>query len=467
MKWMAKQKAWIFLGILLLGMGMICGAAGEERIFLQGDQPYTIIFKDKFTADERFVYEALSEYLALDYSSDNAPISPLEVLAGNTNRPESKALMEGLGPHDWRIAVMNGKLVLAGGSDGALVNAAAALIRNPEMILFDERGASIAADYSLSFEGADSREEYIENIDLFLCRWALEFDPPAWMLDYEEKLASFRDPNGRMMAMHHRGDWIYYPENSIEGIISSVKMGADSIEVDPRRTRDGVLVLMHDETLQRTTDWKEKAGKGGLPESDKVADWSYEELQQLNLTDLGGMPTPYKIPTLQEAIRVCKERTILMLDKGDAWDWTEDVYPLIQEAEAWEICISNSYNCSGQQETIVDMIREDSGKEPVMLYGGFKMTNLADWEKRLNTVQERGYFPIVVWNDANKAFVKRAAASLETIRDKARILGWVQALAGFVENERNWDAYYKCGVNYVAVDAALEMQKYLAKNFTE
>ena len=446
---------------------MICGAAGEERIFLQGDDPYTIIFCDDFTADIRSVYEALSAHLALDYSSDAAPISPREVLAGNTNRPESKALMEGLGPHDWRIAVMNGKLVLAGGSDGALVNAAAALIRDPEAIRFDPQGASIAADYQRAFDGADSRKEYIENIDLFLCRWALEFDPPAWMLDYEEKLASFRDPNGRMMAMHHRGDWVYYPENSIEGIISSVKMGADSIEVDPRLTRDGVVVLMHDETLKRTTDWKDKAGKNGLPQSANIVDWSYEELQQLNLVDLGGTPTPYKIPTLQEAIQVCKGRTLLMLDKGSAWDWTRDIYPLIQETEAWELCISNAYNSSGQQETIVDMIRADSGKEPVMLYGGFQMTNLADWENRLNAVQERGYFPIVVWNDASKAFLKRANASLESIRDQARILGWVQALAGFVENERNWNAYYESGVNYVAVDAGLQMQKYLAEKFTE
>ena len=49
------------------------------------------------------------------------------------------------------------------------------------------------------------------------------------MLDFSEKKASFADLDGRMMSFLHRGDVKHYPENSIEGVISSCMMGVDII----------------------------------------------------------------------------------------------------------------------------------------------------------------------------------------------------------------------------------------------
>lgn len=57
-------------------------------------------------------------------------------------------------------------------------------------------------------------------------------------------------------------------------------------ELDPRLTKDSVIVLMHDTTIDRTT-----AGKG------KLAEYTWEELQSFRLKDSEGNPTPYKIPT--------------------------------------------------------------------------------------------------------------------------------------------------------------------------
>ena len=59
-------------------------------------------------------------------------------------------------------------------------------------------------------------------------------------------------------------------------------------EIDPRLTKDSVIVLMHDETIDRTT-----TGKG------KVSDYTYAELQQFNLVDRDGKVTDFKIPTLK------------------------------------------------------------------------------------------------------------------------------------------------------------------------
>ncbi|EIP96705.1 glycerophosphoryl diester phosphodiesterase [Opitutaceae bacterium TAV1] len=52
----------------------------------------------------------------------------------------------------------------------------------------------------------------------------------------------------------HRGDCEKFPENSLESIRAAIETGADWVEVDVRATRDGALVLCHDETTGRTGD---------------------------------------------------------------------------------------------------------------------------------------------------------------------------------------------------------------------
>ena len=74
-------------------------------------------------------------------------------------------------------------------------------------------------------------------------------------------------------------------------------------EIDPRLTRDSVIVLMHDVTIDRTTN-----GTG------RVADYTLAELQQFRLKDRDGNLTEFRIPTLEEAIRWSQGKTILNLD---------------------------------------------------------------------------------------------------------------------------------------------------------
>ena len=65
----------------------------------------------------------------------------------------------------------------------------------------------------------------------------------------------------------HRGASEYYPENTLSSFYSGVDMGANGIENDIQRTKDGVLVVFHDDTLERVTD-----GSGN------ISDYTYEEL---------------------------------------------------------------------------------------------------------------------------------------------------------------------------------------------
>lgn len=52
----------------------------------------------------------------------------------------------------------------------------------------------------------------------------------------------------------HRGASAYAPENTLEAIELALRMGADGIELDVHRTRDGKLVVIHDETVDRTSN---------------------------------------------------------------------------------------------------------------------------------------------------------------------------------------------------------------------
>lgn len=105
----------------------------------------------------------------------------------------------------------------------------------------------------------------------------------------------------------HRGTHIKdYPENSIEGFDYVLKHTPAFFEVDPRLTKDSVIVLLHDSTLDRTT-----TGTG------KLSDYTWDEVKRLNLKDGEGNVTPYRVPTLQEAMDWAKNKTVLNLDKKD------------------------------------------------------------------------------------------------------------------------------------------------------
>ena len=110
-----------------------------------------------------------------------------------------------------------------------------------------------------------------------------------------------------VIVISHRGDWRNYPENSIPAIESVIKMGADIVELDIALTADSVLVLQHDRTIDRCT-----TGKG------RVADLTYEELQKFYMKTAHGTrcSLDLKVPTLREALEVCKDRIVINIDKG-------------------------------------------------------------------------------------------------------------------------------------------------------
>jgi glycerophosphoryl diester phosphodiesterase len=124
------------------------------------------------------------------------------------------------------------------------------------------------------------------------------------------------DPAAGIFVIAHRGchnpipskglDSV--PENSLPALERCIALQVDMMETDIHRTRDGALVIMHDDTVDRTTD-----GKGA------VADLTLGEIRQLHLRRNMGAPTSMavtseRVPTLDELLAKAKGRILINLD---------------------------------------------------------------------------------------------------------------------------------------------------------
>lgn len=107
-----------------------------------------------------------------------------------------------------------------------------------------------------------------------------------------------------VMIFAHRGDWRRAPENSLQAYQLCIDGGIDGIEIDVQMTKDSVLVVMHDETLDRTT-----TGTG------RVSDYTWEQLRKLYLKSPIGVVTRQKIPTMEEVLELCKGKILIQVDK--------------------------------------------------------------------------------------------------------------------------------------------------------
>jgi glycerophosphoryl diester phosphodiesterase len=132
--------------------------------------------------------------------------------------------------------------------------------------------------------------------------------------------AKFDDPRGDVFIVAHRGchnpspqhDMPSAPENSLQGLEQCVRLGVDMMETDIRRTKDGALVIIHDESVDRTTD-----GTG------LVADLTLAQIQKLHLrrnfgASMSPILTDQHVPTLDQLLAAAKGRIMLNLDIKDA-----------------------------------------------------------------------------------------------------------------------------------------------------
>lgn len=122
--------------------------------------------------------------------------------------------------------------------------------------------------------------------------------------------------NNELMVAAHRAAHQKYPENSLKSIEEAIRLGVDLVELDIRVTRDGLPILMHDDSIDRTTN-----GSG------LVEELTYEQINSFYLL-YNGEPGSEKVPTLEEAFRVCKGR--IMVDMDMKTDQVEAVVEVVK-----------------------------------------------------------------------------------------------------------------------------------------
>jgi glycerophosphoryl diester phosphodiesterase len=108
--------------------------------------------------------------------------------------------------------------------------------------------------------------------------------------------------NDQILVCAHRAYHKFAPENSLASIQQALDAGIDIVEVDVNTTKDGILVLMHDSLIDRTTNAKGYIG-----------DYTYLDLKKLYLK-IGDSVTSHQIPTLNEVLTLSKDKIILNLD---------------------------------------------------------------------------------------------------------------------------------------------------------
>lgn len=114
--------------------------------------------------------------------------------------------------------------------------------------------------------------------------------------------------NRGFVVIAHRGDHTAAHENTLAAIANAIAVGADYAEIDLRATRDGEIVLMHDATVDRTTN-----GRG------KVEDLSLEDIRKLEVEDPSRPQIPKaKVPTFAEALAAAAGKIHLYLDVKQA-----------------------------------------------------------------------------------------------------------------------------------------------------
>jgi glycerophosphoryl diester phosphodiesterase len=234
------------------------------------------------------------------------------------------------------------------------------------------------------------------------------------------------DPGSRTVNVAHRGASDEAPENTLAAIRRAIALGADMVEIDVQRTRDGVLVLLHDTTLVRTTNAREVFPTRGPW---RVADFAFDELRRLDAGSWKGRGfAGERIPSLTEALEVIDERSAGLLLELKA----PDLYPgvvsdvvstmgalpgYVESAVARRRLVVQSFSFAAMKE-----LKTQVPEIPVGLLGAPSRANqpaLATWADQVNPSHlsvDRAYVDEVhrlgmnclVWTVSHSYLMRRA-----------------------------------------------------------
>lgn len=148
----------------------------------------------------------------------------------------------------------------------------------------------------------------------------------------------------KIMLAAHRGYSAAYPENTMLAFREALKLDIDMIETDVHMTSDGVLVLMHDHVMERTTDMK-----------GPIVNYTYAEVEK---ADAGSWKDPRfkgeEVPKFTELLDLLKDRPDIELNVelkdypkelgAHAYECADKVMAVIEEYGMLDRCMINSFS---------------------------------------------------------------------------------------------------------------------------
>lgn len=144
----------------------------------------------------------------------------------------------------------------------------------------------------------------------------------------------------RPFVFAHRGASGYRPENTLESFALAIEMNADGIELDVQLTKDGQVVVIHDETINRTSDHQ-----------GRVMDYTLEELKTFDFNN--HMEGVFRIPTLAEVLDLMKNTGMII-----------------------NIELKNSvFFYPGMEQKVIDLVAERNMKDQI-IYSSFNHVSL-------------------------------------------------------------------------------------------
>ncbi|SFW73997.1 glycerophosphodiester phosphodiesterase family protein [Chitinophaga sancti] len=238
-----------------------------------------------------------------------------------------------------------------------------------------------------------------------------------------------------ILVAAHRADHGVYAENSLPAIQTAIDKGIDIIEIDVRETKDGVLVLMHDEGIDKKTD-----GHG------KVADMTFSELQALHLKR-EGVVTKERIPSFRQALEMARGKIMIDIDfKADTKSAMLATCKMVKDMGMEKQVLFFVYDYKD-----ADLVRAIDPDIPVMP----RVHNAAE----TMAVVKQGRYPILHGDDGCYT------DSLMQVVRKANMRVWMNALGDYDDlGEQGFDSLLqKKQINVIQTDKPEELLAYLRK----
>ena len=228
----------------------------------------------------------------------------------------------------------------------------------------------------------------------------------------------------KSLILAHRGACGYAPENTLEAFQLALDMGADGFELDVHMSRDGHLMVIHDESVNRTTN-----GTG------LVRDLTLQQLKELDASCGMEAYRGARIPTLEEVFRLIQNTSYIVNVeiKTDEWFYPaleEKCLALAKEMGVEEQIIYSSFN----HFSLIKLRQLKPDAKLGMLFGDI-MVKPWEYAKQLpvdylHPMKMNIYVPGFPENTRNAGY----GINMWTINDEATMLECLKTGAGIITN---------------------------------